>query len=258
MGCLYQIEFPNGKSYIGITMKTAEQRFKGHTRLRDKTALAHALKKHGACNVKVKTLIIADRWDYLCDLEKKAIASYKTKIPHGYNLTDGGEGTLGVEWSEESRAKLSKARIGSIATPECRAKMSASRKGKPVSDACRLASLAAVVGKKKSPSHLAKMVAAATGKRPSDETKKKMSAAKLGNKNLLGHKHSEETKAKIGISSKGKIASAETRAKLSVAKMGNKNWVGKKHTEQTKAKMAASAAAGWVKRRLNAEANRGA
>ncbi|MHB1236934.1 MAG: GIY-YIG nuclease family protein [Gallionella sp.] len=30
MGCLYQLIFPNGKSYIGISSNTAEQRFKAH------------------------------------------------------------------------------------------------------------------------------------------------------------------------------------------------------------------------------------
>lgn len=125
MGCLYQLIFPDGKSYIGITSKTAEQRFKAHcinsqngiteypdyspaqNGISDKkygldnygklpwlTALGAAIRKHGKESVVVKTLVISDNMKYLKELEIKAIKRYRTlycSFAHysGYNISKG-------------------------------------------------------------------------------------------------------------------------------------------------------------------------
>ena len=125
MGCLYQLIFPNGKSYIGITIKTAEQRFKVHCqnskngiteapnqspkekaitdqkygldnfgRLPWLTSLGEAIRKYGKENVIVKTLVIANDLKYLQELEIKAIKRYRTlydSLAHfsGYNTSKG-------------------------------------------------------------------------------------------------------------------------------------------------------------------------
>ena len=125
MACLYQLIFPNGKSYIGITKKTAEQRFKAHClnakngiteypdyspsqkaisdrkygldnfgRLPWLTSLGEAIRKYGKENVIVKTLVIANDFEYLQELEIKAIKRYRTfydSLAHfsGYNTSKG-------------------------------------------------------------------------------------------------------------------------------------------------------------------------
>jgi hypothetical protein len=125
VGCLYQLIFPNGKSYIGITRKTAEQRFKGHCltsrngiteypnyspeekaisdkkygldnfgRLPWLTSLGSAIRKYEEENIIVKTLVIANDMEYLKELEIKAIKRYKTlydSFAHysGYNTSKG-------------------------------------------------------------------------------------------------------------------------------------------------------------------------
>lgn len=110
MGCLYQLIAPNGKSYIGITSKTAEERWNVHLmRVREgrSHALQAAIRKHGQDKFQVKTLVIADDWDYLCDLEKKAIVAYGTMVPNGYNLTSGGEGVVGRVHTEDAALRMS-------------------------------------------------------------------------------------------------------------------------------------------------------
>ena len=47
-----------------------------------------------------------------CKLEKEYIKIYNTKVPNGYNLTDGGEGTLGYSPSDETRKLMSDKKIG--------------------------------------------------------------------------------------------------------------------------------------------------
>lgn len=111
MGCLYQLTSPGGKSYIGISSKSTEDRWAKHTEhafgKRNAGALYAALRKYGVESFKVKTLVIADDWDYLCEIEKRAIVAFGTKSPNGYNITDGGEGTVGRIIDDEERSNIS-------------------------------------------------------------------------------------------------------------------------------------------------------
>jgi hypothetical protein len=125
MGCLYQLIFPNGKSYIGITKKTAEQRFQEHClnskngitevpnqsskekditdkkygldnfgRLPWLTLLGKAIREFGKENVAIITLVIASDMEFLKELEIKAISRYRTLDNYGthhsgYNTSRG-------------------------------------------------------------------------------------------------------------------------------------------------------------------------
>lgn len=80
-------------------------------------ALQQAIKKYGAAAFTVRTLVVANEWSYLCDLEKKAIASFNTIAPHGYNLTAGGEGVVGRKVTSENRLKMSSAQRARFARP---------------------------------------------------------------------------------------------------------------------------------------------
>jgi hypothetical protein len=108
MGCLYQLIFPNGKSYIGITNKTAKQRFGEHCRnsvagiaeyqngslsMRP-TLLGKAIREFGKENVIVRTLVVANDIEFLKELEIKAIKRYRTlhsygAHSYGYNMSKG-------------------------------------------------------------------------------------------------------------------------------------------------------------------------
>ena len=82
MGALYRLDFPNGKSYVGITAKTAAQRFSAHAYSAQKrgapTALGRAIRKYGAEAIKVVALAISNNWEYLQLIERNAIRVFDT------------------------------------------------------------------------------------------------------------------------------------------------------------------------------------
>lgn len=53
-------------------------------------------------------------WEEACEKEKEFISIYGKKLSGGYlcNITDGGEGTLGLVFSEEVKKKMSLTRTG--------------------------------------------------------------------------------------------------------------------------------------------------
>lgn len=110
MGCLYRLEFPSGKSYIGVTLKTAALRLKQHVTdaRRGDRLIGQAIRKYGAENCRVVTLVISDDFAYLKEMEKRAIAAFGTFRPGGYNSTMGGDGVIDPSGQSEikRRAKL--------------------------------------------------------------------------------------------------------------------------------------------------------
>lgn len=130
MGCLYKIDFENGKSYVGISSTTAKDRWRRHGRQKNpKSLIGRAFAKYGEDAAKMHVLVIANDWDYLCLLEQKAISAFNTKFPGGLNLTNGGEGAVGRVWSEESKAKVSKFHKGRKKTGVEIANISAAQRG---------------------------------------------------------------------------------------------------------------------------------
>ncbi len=97
---MYLISGPQGKQYVGITTRTPELRDLEHKTwgVRRGTSYLHrAIRKHGPDAFSMRVLVIADDWEYLCMLEKRAIVAYETKAPRGYNATDGGDGVSGMD-----------------------------------------------------------------------------------------------------------------------------------------------------------------
>ena len=134
MGCLYQLTFPSGKSYIGITTESLTQRISRHIGSAKNGAdllLSRAIKKYGDIFER-KMLVISNDWSYLCELEKKAIIAYDTFSPNGYNLTKGGEGGYGLIHTEESKKKMSDSGKGKIISDEAKAKMALAKLGIPL------------------------------------------------------------------------------------------------------------------------------
>lgn len=116
MPCLYLLTSPSGKQYVGITAKTAPERFLKH--VKDvaggrRNAIHRAVLKYGADAFKVQTLVVAE-FEYLRALEKKVIDAFDTQSPNGYNLTGGGE--KAHFWSAESREKTRQSQITSWKT----------------------------------------------------------------------------------------------------------------------------------------------
>jgi group I intron endonuclease len=117
--CVYKHVFPNGKLYFGITSKAPNKRWQNGTGYDSKhqPVVYNAIKKYGWENI--KHIIMVDNISYseACEKEQALIKKYKTNCKrygndYGYNMTDGGEGTLGHKVSKETKLKMSKARTG--------------------------------------------------------------------------------------------------------------------------------------------------
>lgn len=108
---LYKLDFPNGKSYIGITNRTAETRFKAHCNpANNRYYCQNAIHKYGKENIVLTVLATVDNWELLCLAEQEAIEKFNTYAPNGmgYNLTLGGDGSIKINASSEDRVKMDK------------------------------------------------------------------------------------------------------------------------------------------------------
>jgi len=117
MGCLYRLISPSGKSYIGITSKSFENRWRQHRLNASKRtkhgqecrALYNAIRKYGPTSFVCTVLTEEADWSKLCLLEQEAIVKYASRWPSGYNLTSGGDGALGACPSIKARKRMSAA-----------------------------------------------------------------------------------------------------------------------------------------------------
>lgn len=129
-GIVYLISFPNKKYYVGITSTSFEERKTNHLSHANTSNLAvhNAIVKYGK-KVKWEVIDKADNWDDLTNLEIRYIKEYNSYIDdNGYNLTRGGEGTVGYKHTEENNLKNSKRRIKYFEDSANRAKQSQATK----------------------------------------------------------------------------------------------------------------------------------
>lgn len=125
MGIIYKLNFPSGKSYIGLTVQTLKNRLRAHRGWASSGkngALHSAMRKYGLRSMEVEILANENDFEKLKLLEIRYIKEYRTKVPHGYNLTDGGDGVLGVIITEECRQNRSVGQRKSFSDPERRRK----------------------------------------------------------------------------------------------------------------------------------------
>ena len=129
-GVVYLISFPNGKYYVGITTTSFEERKQSHISHRNTSSLAvsQALKKfYGQETWKV--IANGDSWEELTKLEVELIEKYQSYISkNGYNLTLGGGGTVGYEYSDEAKRENSERKIEYFSSDKNRLKQSEATK----------------------------------------------------------------------------------------------------------------------------------
>ena len=169
----------NGKVYIGQS-RDIDARWRQHINAKDNYAIHNAIKKYGKENFSFEVLLECPA-DMLDVWERDMIALYNCMSPHGYNLTEGGEGQ---HLSEEHKRKISESNKGHIVSEETRHKISESRKGRRASEETLL-----------------KMSEVNKGKHLSEEHKRKISNTLKGVKRKPC---SEEHKRKLSESIKGR------------------------------------------------------
>ncbi len=98
----------NGKKYIGITKGALKRRYKTHLNIakkcQDNIALYNAIRKYGVDAFTIEQIASSFSRKDLCALEIELIAQHQTKVPNGYNMTDGGDGLKGYVKTDEQRA----------------------------------------------------------------------------------------------------------------------------------------------------------
>jgi group I intron endonuclease len=128
MGFIYVItNMKTGKKYVGKTMRDVHKRWAEHKRFGKKglgkcRRLVNSIHKHGLEYFKFQIMCVCFD-EALKSLEMYYIQKLGTLAPHGYNLTEGGEGGA---CSEETRMKFRKPK--SVLT---RLRMSESAKQRP-------------------------------------------------------------------------------------------------------------------------------
>lgn len=122
----------NGKQYVGCAVHQLKKRMHGHFHAAahgNRRPLYAAMRKHGIDSFETSVIDIATSLDELYEKERKWIAKLNTKVPNGYNLTDGGEGTVGHEFTQLQRERLSQAHVGLKQSAETIEKRAATRRG---------------------------------------------------------------------------------------------------------------------------------
>lgn len=169
----------NNKLHYGQTKRALILRHKEH--LSERSYLNSAIIAHGIKNFKLEIVEECINKQQADEREKFYIARDKTNNKEfGYNLTAGGDGAEGCIRSEETRKKISAARMGIKHSKETREKISKAVSGKNHP----------YFGKKR-PEHGKKISAIQTGKKRPIEFCNNMS------KVLTGRKLPEEVKRKI-------------------------------------------------------------
>jgi len=156
---IYKIENNiNGKIYIGLTTKDLSKRIAGHI-AENKSYIQKALNKYGLQSFAVSVIDSAESREILCEKERHWIQHYNSKVPNGYNLTDGGDGLInpskvvrraiakkvsvlmkgnqyrtGIPHSEETKKQIGKTLKKTFSSPKMRKKLSDAHKGKVISE----------------------------------------------------------------------------------------------------------------------------
>ena len=122
-----------GKVYIGITRYSLHRRISTHLnnsrtkRVYAANSLTTALRHYPIEKWNIEQVAAAETYPQLLNLERAFIAEHKSNMPeHGYNLTAGGQGTVGLKnpKTPEQKAKVSAFHTGRKRSEETKRRQS--------------------------------------------------------------------------------------------------------------------------------------
>lgn len=126
----------NGKVYVGITTRFFA-RMKEHFSGRGSKLIARAIRKYGRSALKFSILTVGGEHAIKL-LEIDQIARCSSRVPLGYNLTDGCDGACGAIPGPETRRKMSETRtrlnLGHKHSEMTKARIGQRHRGKKISD----------------------------------------------------------------------------------------------------------------------------
>ena len=141
----------NGQSYVGITKMAVMRRVQKHRSEAQKGAgwvLHAAMRKHGVDSFVVETLAVVPDRASAGTMEQAAIVTLNSRVPAGYNVTAGGDGTHGYRHTAEWRAELSRRYTGRKMPVEAVEKTRKALTGRKMSPAACAAMARAQTGRK--------------------------------------------------------------------------------------------------------------
>lgn len=178
-GTIYLIKnLVNDKGYVGLTTRDVLVRFEEHVSDAQKPTCKHAIhlaiRKHGVSNFVVSALETCDTFEELKAAEKAWIVKLETHVRtnKGYNMTDGGDGVIGYEFTDAHRNNMSLAHRGKVFSERHRENL-------------RLAKLGdknPMHGKRQSAEYIEKRISKLRGKKRPAEIGQKISVALKGKK----------------------------------------------------------------------------
>lgn len=141
-GIIYMYKSPSGKYYIGQTIRPKFRKNEHVSRAFNGSELPfhRAIRKYGMDSFEYSILckITCSNTETLSEilnnLEQYYITKYNSKVPTGYNVTEGGEGNLGIVLSEETKYKMSLSKVGHKCSTNTKKKMSEWQVGKKLSE----------------------------------------------------------------------------------------------------------------------------
>lgn len=163
----------NGKRYIGQTRRSLGLRMSGHIAVskdpirRSRSVLAQAIHKYGIESFEWVVLRECSTQKEVDAAEREFIDTYGTLSPDGYNLRTGG----GPGWipSEETRKKMSAAKIGVKRSAAARKRQGDATRGKPKTPEHRAAISAGLKGRPLAWAHKIAEARRLNGTRPSEK-----------------------------------------------------------------------------------------
>ena len=167
-GFIYEIVSPVGKSYIGQTTRTVEERINEHCKPSCRCwKISRAIKSYGKDHM--DTFVIGAYPKDILNSKEEEIISKRNSIAEGYNIANGG-GVISM--TDDIREKISKTLKGRKFSNEHRNKISKAKKGK-----------------KQSPEHIRKNSEGHKGIIKSSETRIKLSLSHKGENHYGYGKH---------------------------------------------------------------------